>query len=37
VRHARELVESGALGTIRLVQMEFPQDRLRVAVEQTGA
>ncbi|NKN39320.1 Gfo/Idh/MocA family oxidoreductase [Agrobacterium sp. a22-2] len=37
VRHARELVESGALGEIRLVQMEYPQDWLTEAVEQTGA
>ena len=37
VRHARELVESGALGTIRLVQMEYPQDWLAEPLEQTGA
>ena len=37
VRHARELVQSGALGTIRLVQMEYPQDWLAEPVEQTGA
>jgi len=37
VRHARELVQSGALGDIRLVQMEYPQDWLAEPVEQTGA
>jgi predicted dehydrogenase len=37
VRHARELVQSGALGEIRLVQMEYPQDWLAEPVEQTGA
>ncbi|MBO0126106.1 Gfo/Idh/MocA family protein [Agrobacterium sp. OT33] len=37
VRQARELVEAGELGTIRLVQMEYPQDWLTEAVEQTGA
>jgi predicted dehydrogenase len=36
-RHARELVETGALGDIRLVQMEYPQDWLAEPVEQTGA
>ncbi|MCM2475799.1 Gfo/Idh/MocA family oxidoreductase [Rhizobium sp. CG5] len=37
VRHARELVQNGELGEIRLVQMEYPQDWLTEAVEQTGA
>ncbi len=37
VRHARELVESGVLGDIRLVQMEYPQDWLAEPIEQTGA
>jgi predicted dehydrogenase len=37
VRHARELVASGELGDIRLVQMEYPQDWLAEPVEQTGA
>lgn len=37
VRHARELVEAGELGNIRLVQMEYPQDWLTEAVEETGA
>lgn len=37
VRHARDLVQSGALGEIRLVQMEYIQDWLSEPVEQTGA
>lgn len=37
VRQARELVKSGALGKIRVVQVEYPQDWLSVAVEKTGA
>lgn len=37
VRHARELVQTGDLGEIRLVQMEYPQDWLSEPVEQTGA
>lgn len=37
VRHARELVQSGELGDIRLVQMEYPQDWLAEPVEQQGA
>ncbi|TWD47931.1 putative dehydrogenase [Agrobacterium vitis] len=37
VRHARELVQSGELGEIRLVQMEYPQDWLAEPVEQQGA
>nr|WP_245341554.1 MULTISPECIES: Gfo/Idh/MocA family oxidoreductase [unclassified Rhizobium] len=37
VRQAREMVESGALGDIRIVQAEYPQDWLTEAVEQTGA
>ena len=37
VRQAREMVASGELGAIRLVQMEYPQDWLTEAVEQTGA
>jgi predicted dehydrogenase len=37
VRHARELVQSGALGDIRLVQMEYPQDWLAEPIEQDGA
>ncbi len=37
VRQAREMVANGELGTIRLVQMEYPQDWLTEAVEQTGS
>ena len=37
VRHARELVQSGKLGDIRLVQAEYPQDWLTEKVEDTGA
>jgi predicted dehydrogenase len=36
VRHAREMVRSGELGEIRLVQMEYPQDWLAEPIEQTG-
>jgi predicted dehydrogenase len=36
IRHARELVRSGELGTIRLVQVEYAQDWLAEPVEQTG-
>lgn len=36
VRQARELVASGALGTIRVVQAEYPQDWLTEPVEQSG-
>jgi predicted dehydrogenase len=37
VREARRLVSEGALGTIRVVQVEYPQDWLTTALEQTGA
>lgn len=37
VRHARELVEAGELGDIRLVQMEYSQDWLAGPVEQSGS
>ncbi len=37
VRHARELVQSGVLGDIRLVQMEYPQDWLAEPIERQGA
>ncbi len=37
VRHARELVRSGALGTIRLVQAEYQQDWLATPLEQGAA
>ena len=36
VRHARQLVASGALGAIRLVQAEYQQDWLTRPEEQTG-
>ncbi len=37
VRQAREMVASGALGDLRVVQVEYAQDWLTEAVEQTGA
>lgn len=36
VRHARQLVGDGALGEIRLVQVEYPQDWLTEKLEATG-
>lgn len=36
VRQAREMVSEGLLGTLRLVQVEYPQDWLTEAVEATG-
>jgi predicted dehydrogenase len=36
VRHAREMVQSGLLGDIRLVQVEYPQDWLSEPIEQQG-
>lgn len=36
VRHARHLVQSGALGTIRLVQAEYQQDWLARPEERSG-
>ena len=36
VRQAREMVASGALGTTRMVQVEYPQDWLTTALEATG-
>jgi predicted dehydrogenase len=36
VRHARELVRSGELGTIRLVQVEYAQDWLAEPLELAG-
>jgi predicted dehydrogenase len=36
VRHARQLVADGALGDIRVVQVEYPQDWLTEALEATG-
>ncbi|MBV2186245.1 MAG: Gfo/Idh/MocA family oxidoreductase, partial [Rhizobium sp.] len=37
VRQAREMVAGGLLGQIRVVQVEYAQDWLTEAVEQTGA
>ncbi len=37
VRQAREMIANGDLGKIRVVQVEYPQDWLTEAVEQTGA
>ncbi|MDN5788345.1 Gfo/Idh/MocA family protein [Pseudorhodobacter sp.] len=37
VRQARAMVAEGALGKLRVVQVEYPQDWLTDAVEQTGA
>ncbi|MCC8391759.1 Gfo/Idh/MocA family oxidoreductase [Paraburkholderia sp. MMS20-SJTR3] len=37
VRHARELVERGELGEIRVVQVEYAQDWLAEPVEASGA
>lgn len=34
IRQARELVESGALGKIRVIQAEYPQDWLAVAADE---
>jgi len=36
IRQARQMVAEGALGSIRLVQVEYVQDWLTEAVEQTG-
>lgn len=36
VRHARELVAAGALGSLRLVQVEYAQDWLAQPIEQHG-
>ena len=36
VRHARELVRAGELGTLRLVQVEYAQDWLAEPLELTG-
>ncbi|SFU17060.1 Gfo/Idh/MocA family oxidoreductase [Mesorhizobium sp. YR577] len=37
VRQAREMIANGDLGTLRVVQVEYSQDWLTEAVEQTGA
>ena len=36
VRQAREMVAAGELGTLRVVQVEYPQDWLTVRLEETG-
>ncbi|MBX3606218.1 MAG: Gfo/Idh/MocA family oxidoreductase [Piscinibacter sp.] len=36
VRHARQLVQEGRLGEIRVVQVEYPQDWLTEKLEDTG-
>ncbi len=36
VRHARQMVKDGALGEIRVVQVEYPQDWLTEKLEATG-
>jgi len=36
VRQAREMIAAGALGAIRLVQVEYPQEWLTTALEETG-
>ena len=36
VRHARQMVREGALGEIRVVQVEYPQDWLTEKLEATG-
>jgi predicted dehydrogenase len=36
VRHARQMVAEGQLGTIRVVQVEYPQDWLATPLEATG-
>ena len=36
VRQAREMIQDGALGEIRIVQIEYPQDWLTESLEATG-
>lgn len=36
VRHARQMVQQGDLGTLRVVQVEYPQDWLTERLELTG-
>jgi predicted dehydrogenase len=36
VRHARQMVQEGELGEIRVVQAEYPQDWLTEPIEKTG-
>jgi predicted dehydrogenase len=37
IRHARDMVQKGQLGEIRVIQAEYPQDWLTTKVEDTGA
>jgi len=37
VRHAREMVQEGMLGKIRMIQVEYPQEWLSTKLEDTGA
>jgi predicted dehydrogenase len=36
IRHARSMVRGGELGTLRIVQVEYPQDWLAAPIETTG-
>lgn len=36
VRQARQMIAEGAIGTIRVIQVEYPQDWLSTALEETG-
>ncbi|MGH7068538.1 MAG: Gfo/Idh/MocA family protein [Acetobacteraceae bacterium] len=36
MRHARQLVADGALGKIRLIEVEYPQDWLTEKLKSTG-
>lgn len=36
VRQAREMIQAGALGAIRVVQVEYPQDWLTIPLEASG-
>jgi predicted dehydrogenase len=36
IRHARQMVQDGALGDLRVVQVEYPQDWLTERLEATG-
>lgn len=36
IRHARQMVQEGALGKLRVVQVEYPQDWLTEKLEATG-
>jgi predicted dehydrogenase len=36
VKHAREMIRRGEIGTVRFVQAEYPQDWLATPIEQSG-